>query len=263
MISERASQQAFIGTSALLFIGSAALTTAWCGSMSAMRGMSMPGGWTISTMWMQMPGQTWSGAAVSFVGMWIVMMMAMMLPSLVPMLWHYRRAVGKTRDTRVGRLTALVGLAYFFVWTVCGTAIFPLGSALAAIEMQQASLARAVPIAAGVIVVIAGGLQFTAWKAHHLAACRKLPGHGRTLPADAATAWRQGVRFGLHCGTSSANLTAILLVIGMMDLRAMAVVTAAITLERLAPTGERVARAIGLVIVAAGLILIARAIGLG
>jgi hypothetical protein len=44
-----------------------------------------------------------------------------------------------------------------------------------------------------------------------------------------------------------------------MDLRAMAVVTAAITIERLAPAGERVARAIGVVAVGAGLFLIARA----
>jgi hypothetical protein len=47
-----------------------------------------------------------------------------------------------------------------------------------------------------------------------------------------------------------------------MDLRAMAVVAAAITVERLAPAGERVARA-GAVAVGAGLFLIARAAGLG
>ncbi|TMB15723.1 MAG: DUF2182 domain-containing protein [Deltaproteobacteria bacterium] len=55
----------------------------------------------------------------------------------------------------------------------------------------------------------------------------------------------------------------VLLVIGVMDLRAMAVVAAAITVERLAPAGERVARAIGAVVVGAGLFLIARAAGLG
>ena len=60
----------------------------------------------------------------------------------------------------------------------------------------------------------------------------------------------------------SAGLTAILFVIGVMDLRAMAVVTAAITAERLAPAAECVARAIG-VVVGAGLFLIARAAGLG
>jgi predicted metal-binding membrane protein len=56
---------------------------------------------------------------------------------------------------------------------------------------------------------------------------------------------------------------AILLVIGVMDLRAMAVVAAAVTVERLAPDGERVARVLGAVIVGRGLFLIARAAGLG
>ena len=56
---------------------------------------------------------------------------------------------------------------------------------------------------------------------------------------------------------------AILLVIGVMDLRAMAVVSATITVERLAPAGGRIARAIGPVVVGAGLFLIARAPGLG
>jgi hypothetical protein len=47
-----------------------------------------------------------------------------------------------------------------------------------------------------------------------------------------------------------------------MDLRAMAVVAAAITVERLAPAAARVARAIGAVVVGAGVLLIARAAGL-
>src|SRR5437667_5094883 len=159
MASERASQQAFFGVSALLFAASAALTIVWCASMSAMGEMPMPGGWTMSMAWMRMPGQTWPGAAASFLGMWVVMMVAMMLPSLVPMLWRYRQAVGRTGETRLGRLTALVGVGYFFVWTVFGMAAFPLGVALAAAEMQMPALSRAVPIAVGVVVVIAGALQ--------------------------------------------------------------------------------------------------------
>jgi predicted metal-binding membrane protein len=50
---------------------------------------------------------------------------------------------------------------------------------------------------------------------------------------------------------------------GVMDLRVMAAVTAAITAERLAPAGERVARATGAAVVVLGLILIVRATGLG
>jgi predicted metal-binding membrane protein len=191
--------------------------------------------------------------------MWVVMMVAMMLPSLVPMLWRYRRAVGRTGETRLGRLTALVGVGYFFVWTVVGMAAYPLGVALVEVEMQLPVLVRAVPIAVGVVVLIAGALQFTAWKARHLACCRELPERGRKLPADAGTAWRYGLSLGLHCFQCCFGMMAILLVIGVMDLSVMAVVTAAITVERVGPSGKRVARAIGAVAVAAGLFLIARA----
>ena len=151
-------------------------------------------------------------------------------------------------------------------------AVFPLGVALAGVEMQQPALARAVPIGVGVVVLIAGALQFSAWKARHLACCREAsasarakadPGRGRTLPADAPTAWRHGLRFGLHCSHCCAGPMAILLVIGVMDLRVMAVVAAAITAERLAPAGDHVARAIGTVVIGAGLFLIARATWLG
>ena len=263
MTSERASRQAFLGVSALLFAASAAVTIVWCASMSAMGGMPMPGGWTMSMAWMRMPGQTWRGAATSFLGMWVVMMAAMMLPSLVPMLWRYRLAVGRTGTTHLGWLTALVAVGYFFVWTVFGLAAFPLGATLATVEMQQPPAARVVPIAVGVVVLIAGCLQFTAWKARHLACCREAPRSDRVLPADAGTAWRLGLRLGLHCSCASAGLTAMLLVLGVMDLRPMAAVGAAITVERLAPAGERVARAIGAVVVGAGLFLIARAAGLG
>jgi predicted metal-binding membrane protein len=250
---------AFAGVSALLFAASAAVTIVWGASMPAMGEMPMPGGWTMSMAWMRMPGQTWPGAAAAFLGMWVVMMVAMMLPSLVPMLWRYREAVGGRGETRRGGLTALVGMGYFFVWTMLGMAAFPLGVALAAVAMQQPALARAVPMAVGAVVVIAGVVQRSAWKARHLACCREGPGRGPAPTADAGTAWRHGLRLGLHCSYCCAPLMVILLVIGVMDLRAMAVVGAAITLERLAPAGERLARAIGAVVVGAGLILIARA----
>jgi len=263
MIPERTSERAFLGATVLLFAASVVVTIAWCGSMSATGGMPMPGGWTMSMAWMRMPGQTWPGAAASFLAMWVVMMAAMMLPSLVPMLWRYRQAVIPTDETGLTRLTALVGAGYFVVWTAIGLAAFPTGVALAAVAMQMPAMARVVPITTGAVVLIAGVLQFSAWKARHLACCRKAPDCCRTLPADADTAWRHGLRLGLHCSYCCAGLTAIFLVIGIMDLRAMAIVTAAITVERLAPDGERAARAIGAVAVVAGLLLIARAAGLG
>ena len=104
----------FITTAALVFAASAAVTIVWCGSMSAMPGMEMPGGWTMSMTWMRMPDQSWFGAATTFIGMWVVMMIAMMLPSLVPMLSRYRGAVGVRAGSSLAGLTTLVGAGYFF-----------------------------------------------------------------------------------------------------------------------------------------------------
>jgi predicted metal-binding membrane protein len=257
------SQRSFLGISALLFAASAAVTIVWCKSMSALGGMQMPGDWTMSMAWMRMPGQSWLGAAGAFLGMWVVMMVAMMLPSLVPMLARYRRVVGSTGETRLWRLTVLVGLGYFSVWAAFGMLAFPVGVALATVTMQVPSLARAVPIATAVVVLIAGALQFSTWKARQLACCRGASG-AVSVPRrrDIGTVWRYGLRLGLHCTYCCAGLTAILLVTGVMDLRAMAIVAVAITLERLAPAGQRVARALGVVIVTVGVVLMIRAVGL-
>jgi predicted metal-binding membrane protein len=261
LVSEKASRRTFFAALVMVFVVCTAVTTAWCNSMSAAGDMPMPGGWTMSMAWMRMPGQTWAGATASFVGMWVVMMAAMMLPSLTPVLWRYRESVWRTHKTGRDRLTTLVGLGYFFAWTLFGLAVFPMGAAMATIEMEQPALARAVPIAAGWVVLIAGALQFTKWKAHHLTCCREAPWRDYAVSAHPVKAWRLGLHFGLHCGLSCANLTAVLLVVGVMDLRAMAAITAAITAERLAPAGARVAQAIGFFVVGTGLILIVRAAG--
>lgn len=251
----------FLGLSALLFAASAALTAYWCASMSRMEPMPMPGGWTMSMAWMRMPGQSWPGAAATFLGMWVVMMVAMMLPSLVPMLWRYRQALADVDPVALEVLTAIAGLGYFSVWTVLGAAAFPLGVGLAAAEMEYPALARVIPAAAGLVVLLAGALQFSEWKARQLACCRQTD-LDQTLPADVASAWRHGLGLALHCLRCCAGLMAILLVLGVMDLGAMTLVAVA-SAERLAPAGERAARAVGAVAVLGALCLLARVVGLG
>ena len=259
--TEPASHNAFFTTAALLFAASAAVTIAWCMSMSAMDEMTMPGGWSMSMTWMRMPDQTWIDVAASFLGMWTVMMVAMMLPSLVPMLGRYRVAVANPGQTRLALLTLRVATAYFLVWVALGLAAFAAGIAITQIEMHVAALSRMVPIAVGIVVSIAGAVQFTPWKMHHLACWRDTP-EVRTLDADPATAWRYGLRLGRRCAYGCANLTVALLVIGVMDLWAMALVTAAITAERFAPDHRRAARVVGVIVIAIGLFLIAQALSI-
>ena len=138
-------------------------------------------------------------SAASFLGMWLVMMVAMMLPSLIPMLRRFREAVGRAGETGLGWLTLVVAVGYFFVWAVFGVAAFPLGVALAGAEMQRPALSRAVPVVAGAIVLLAGAFQFSAWKARYLARCRVLPGRSGAVSGGTGAAFRYGLRLGLHC----------------------------------------------------------------
>ncbi|GCB03261.1 DUF2182 domain-containing protein [Ralstonia sp. SET104] len=232
------SERGFLAGSALLFSASAAATLAWCNAMPAMTEMPMA--------WMPMCGQTWWRFAASFIGMWTVMMVAMMLPSLVPTLRRYRTELHLAGEPNLGVPTALAGSGYFAVWTAIGLMVFALSAALAQLEMAWPVLARAMPVASGAIVFAAGLWQFSAWKARQLARCRAAPTTG-------GTAWRYGLHLGIRCAGSCASLTAILLASGVMDLRAMAAVSAAITLERLAPAGEYIARVVGAVAAGAGL----------
>ena len=220
------SRPVFAAASALLFAASVALTIVWCASMPAMGGMPMPGGWTMSMMWMRMPGQSWLGSAASFVGMWTVMMVAMMSPSLAPSLSRYRH----------GALMAIASAAYFIVWMLAGVAAFGAGAILALIEMRSQAVSRIVPLAAAVVVIIAATLQLTKWKSLQLSRCRDI--HD-VLPSTPFTALRHGVKLGVDCVRSCANLMIILLVFGVMDLRVMAAITAVITVERLAPSVTR------------------------
>jgi len=245
-------QRTFIGIAALCFVASAAVTVLWCGSMSSMHGMSMT--------WMRMPGQGWPGAAATFIGMWAVMMIAMMLPALVPMLTNYRAALPRTALSSRDGLTLRVAAGYFCVWTLAGIVAYPPGVMLMELVMRVPAAAHAVPLAAGVVTMLAGAWQLSAWKARQLACCRETIDCCRPPAATAGTAWRHGLDLGTRCLRCCAPLTALLFVMGVMELRAMVLVTLAIAIERLNPRGNRTARMIGGVMLAGGLLGVLRAL---
>jgi predicted metal-binding membrane protein len=246
--------RAFVATCTCAFVVFAAATIAWCGSMDG--GMAMPGGWTMSMAWMRMPGQTWADAAATFMGMWIVMMVAMMLPSLVPMLVRWRR--GPTApDEALGACTLVAVAGYFLVWTLVGAGAYPVGVAIGAATMRWDAVARAVPLATGVALVLAGWFQQTAWKRAQLAAC--LHDSACAAPPARQSAWRDGVRMGIACARCCAGWMAVLLVTGVLDVGAMTAVAAGITAERWSARAD-VARATGLLVTALGIVAIVRAL---
>ena len=255
---ELAQHRVYFGTVAALFAASVAATIHFGQSMSG--GMVMPGDWTMSMTWMKMGGQSWPSAAASFIGMWVVMMAAMMLPALVPTLLRYRLSLSGIATIHLNALTAITGIGYFAVWTLLGAVVYPLGLLIAKAEMTSPVLARSSPISTGSVVLLAGGLQLTSWKRRQLCHCRAIPGCGQASEPDAGNAWRQGIHMGTDCALCCSGLMMILLVTGVMDLHVMAVLTVAITTERLSPRPEPAARAAGAVIVATSFIMIGRAV---
>ena len=242
---------------ALVFAASAAFTIAWCGSMSAMPGMEMPGGWVMSMAWMRMPGQGWLDLAGMFCGMWAVMMIAMMMPVLAPELLRFRR--GQARGGAGEFATLAFAAGYFGVWIAAGLAILPLGLAFSELAMRSESISRATPVLAAIVVLFAGATQFSGWKVRQIARCRH-SADGCAPSANYLEAGRAGARLGLSCLHCCAGLTAVLLVIGVMDLLAMALVTLAISAERLLTERVRAAPMVGVVLLAAGGMMLFRAV---
>jgi len=124
--------------------------------------------------------------------------------------------------------------------------------------MRWGTVERWLPVATGVVLLVAGGVQFTSWKARQLAICRDGSECDSTSVPNARGAWRHGLTLGARCSLCCGSLMLALLATGMMDLLAMAAVTLAISAERLAPVPLRVARAAGVAILAVGVLTIAR-----
>src|SRR3989449_10227208 len=141
-------------------------------------------------------------AAAGFLAMWVAMMGAMMIPSLVPTLARDRLALeSPLSGLAPDGLAALggAGTAYFAVWAVMGAGVYVVGTALVAAELRWPALAPAPPIARGVVLVAAGWVQLTPWKARHLACCRDgRPGAARS-GAGAGAGLRRGGSPGGGC----------------------------------------------------------------
>jgi predicted metal-binding membrane protein len=114
-----------------------------------------------------------------------------------------------------------------------------------------------------VIVLLAGAIQFTRWKARQLERCREGLACMGEPSRDGWSTYRQGVGFGVHCALCCAGFMLVLLVTGMMELVTTAVLSMVITAERLVPRPEAATRVVGAVLLGAGVLLLGRALGGG
>ena len=242
----------------LIFASAAGATLYFNHSMSG--GMPMPGNWNMSMMWMSMGGG--ARAAAMFITMWLAMMVAMMLPSSMPMLLLYRRVAAYRGEEHLGQATFALGSGYFLVWMLFGVAAYLIGVIITRGAMHSAPFSRALPFTGGLALCAAGIYQLSAWKSACLSHCRDpltlLSNH---LMQGRIGALRVGVHHGTFCAACCWALMLIQLVLGVMNLTVMVGVAVVIAVEKLLPRGDWFAKAVGVAAILAGIVMAAHSFG--
>ena len=202
-----------------------------------------------------MGGVAMLGAGL-FLVTWVLMMVAMMFPTIAPMVLTHASIVRSRGEGNVPTLAFVLG--YLVVWTAAG--LVP----LAAIQILGSSIADPIsawlPRLAGAVVVVAGVYQFTPLKNVCLKACRSPLGFMLThdFGGGAPAAARAGMSHGLYCLGCCWALMAVLAVVGLMNVAWMAVIAVVFFLEKNWRYGVSLSRVAGAVCVIIGVALIAR-----
>jgi predicted metal-binding membrane protein len=210
---------------AVLLLAAAVAWLVTAGRAGAMVGMT-------GTMGLSLP---------AFVGMWGLMMAAMMLPSVAPVASMYQRSV---RSYRALRLAGFTG-GYLLAWAGAGIPAFLLTAFVAQLVDDHPGWATTVAV---VVFASCGVYQLTPLKSRCLKHCRSplslLLHYGayRGRLRDV----RAGVHHGAYCLGCCWSLMALFVVVGVMNLAAMVVLAAVVLAEKLWLHGEVLSRAVGI-----------------
>ena len=191
-----------------------------------------------------------------FLGAWLVMMAAMMLPSVAPVavLWTRLIAGASAGSRRVARMSAFLA-GYLLLWAAVGAVAFALLSGAERLVTAAPAAAKWLGV---VIFVAAGAYQLTPWKDLCLRHCRSpigalmyyvgFRGRGRDL--------RVGLHHGATCIGCCWGLMILLVAVGVMNVVAMAALAVVIFAEKLWRYGKPFGLAVGVVLVAVGILAI-------
>ncbi len=224
------------------------------------RWLPMPGGETGTGMRMSDPGvpeaMALSNGATGiglYLGMWGVMMIAMMYPSSVPLFRLYARTLeGTTTAGKAVRVGAFVG-TYSLVWTLTG--VVPL-AVNALVPIATLANAHGGLLMGGTLLLLAG-YQLSPYKYRCLRYCRSPLGflmshHRPGVRGAVRTSWQ----FGVFCVGCCWALFAFMVIVGSMNVVWMALIAVALSLERTVARGEQLARAVGVLAGVAGIAVV-------
>ena len=198
--------------------------SAWAITVYRMRGMDAGPGTDLG-------GLGW------YLGIWVTMTAAMMLPSAAPAARHVARLARRVP-------TLLFTAGYLGMWTGYGLLAYGLFRLLTSFDVDWLAWDRGGPYAAGGVIVAAGLYELTALKRLSLRRCRS---------AQHGNAFRSGLAHGFDCVGCSGALMADLFVLGAMSLLWMSVVAVVIFVEKVLPRGPRFAPVLGVAVVAFGI----------
>lgn len=194
-----------------------------------------------------------------FLAIWIAMTVATMFPTAAPMILMYGRVAGNRRTNgSTWAPTWLFVSGYLVLWTSLGVVAYGIAVGAEQIGEQLPWVQDNAVRLGGAVIVLAGAYQFSRVKDRCLTECRSplmfLGTHWREGRRGAVV---MGMHHGLHCAGCCVALMAVLVPIGMMNMAALAGITAFVYAEKVLP-GWRVMRSVaGVALIAFGLLVTA------
>jgi predicted metal-binding membrane protein len=193
-----------------------------------------------------------------FVAGWVVMIVAMMLPTSAPLVLLFGNMVSRRADAR--RLLTLLLVGYLSIWTAFGLAVFVGDGLIHTLVAASPWLQAHVWLIGAATLLVAGGYQFTPLKYRCLEQCRSpltfITSHWRGRH-DASQAFLLGVHHGMFCVGCCWSLMLIMFAVGMGSLAWMLGLGTVMAVEKNLPWGRRLAAPLGAVLVGSALVVTA------
>lgn len=191
-----------------------------------------------------------------FMAMWLTMMVAMMFPTVAPMVLAHRMVVINRGEGNLPTIAFVAG--YLLIWAAIG--LVPLAGVLGSESIAPSVNHRWLAVTAGAVLVVAGLYQFTSWKSYCLKGCRTPMGFILThdFGGGSKAALRAGISHGLYCLGCCWALMAVLVVVGLMSLVWMAVIALVFLLEKNWRYGVKVSKVAGVAVIALGIAVAVR-----
>lgn len=200
-----------------------------------------------------------------FMGGWALMIVAMMLPTSLPLVMLFDTVVGQRADRL--RLMAVLIIGYIVVWMLFGALVYLGDSILHAAVEQVAWLEANAWAISAVTLMLAGLYQFTPLKYLCLDKCRSPFSfivehwHGRDAIRQAL---RLGMHHGLFCLGCCWSLMLLMFAVGVGNFGWMLMLSSVMAIEKNMPWGRRISTPLGLLLILWGLAVMLRALpGLG